>query len=510
MSGQNNLNETLEKFRSAIALSEVYEFSLTPLDHLEIPLYCIGLWTEEAIYYDGFGYGASDTLARVSAWGEILENYYAGRAVRNMPRIVASYAELIAQNRNPIDPAALCLDAGCDYSSEQERYWVEVNNLSGKNNGKTVVPLESVAIHPAHAREISPEKLLFRPVTNGLGAGATLAQAIVHGALEIVQRDGNSVTYRALDVGCRIKLDTIKSDETRGLLRHLDECGLEIIPKLAGVVGDIPVIYVVGYDRDLRRAEFPMQLSACGEAAHPDREVALAKALREFVSSRARKHFMHGTLDKMARVAPAEYVDKQLSGNADWEESRALRTVLEWATATHEQIFRRIEKPILETRTTIKFSDVPTADFARNDSEAILTFLQKQFHRLGTEILYANLNFDGPTNVFVVHTIVPQMEVETMSYGRIGRRNFERLLERQKTDERIGKLVGYGADSRPETALPIHLTEKDRLKFPNAWLDTAAVARQVGDFYALYREPESFAVGRILRNLVLCNLISCK
>jgi ribosomal protein S12 methylthiotransferase accessory factor len=209
---------------------------------------------------------------------------------------------------------------------------------------------------------------------------------------------------------------------------------------------------------------------------------------------------MHGPLDRLERVAPSEYVEKQLTGNADWEESRALKAVFEWATSTHDEIYRRIEKPILETRTTIKFSDIPTTDFAPNDWDAVLAHLQKKFRQLETEILYANLSVDSVPGVHVVHTIVPGMEGETMSYGRIGRRNFEKLLERQKTDERIGKLVGYGDDSPPETAQLIHLTKADKLKFPKAWLDLAAVARQVGDFYALYREPESFAVGRILRH----------
>jgi ribosomal protein S12 methylthiotransferase accessory factor len=240
-----------------------------------------------------------------------------------------------------------------------------------------------------------------------------------------------------------------------------------------------------------------MQISACGEAAHPDREVALAKALREYVSGRARKHFMHGKLEKLARVAPAAYVEKMTAGNADWEESRALQTVLQWATATHEEIFRRIEKPILETRSTIKFSDLPTAEFADGDWDAVLAHLQRKFAELDTEILYADILENAPQGVHVVRVVVPGMEGETMSYGRIGRRNLERLLERQKTDERIRKLGG--AEEKPASALPIHLTESDVARFPDAWLDPQAIAEQVGEFYALYREPESFAVGRILR-----------
>ncbi len=101
--------------------------------------------------------------------------------------------------------------------------------------------------------------------------------------------------------------------------------------------------------------------------------------------------------------------------------------------------------------------------------------------------------------VRVVRTVVPGMEGETMSYGCIGRRNLEKLLERQRNDERIGKFVGCGDDKKPTSALPIHLPQSDAAEFPDAWLDPQAIAEQVGQFYALYREPESFAVGRILR-----------
>ncbi|MDQ2746691.1 MAG: YcaO-like family protein [Acidobacteriota bacterium] len=495
----DKLLETLEKFRGAIPVRELYEFSTTALDRLGIPLYCVAAWTDANVYYDGFGYGAGENGAKIGAWGEIMESYFADDFMRSAPRTKASYNELKAAQRNAVEPPKLCLNAGCDYAPDREIVWLEINNLSGAGDGKTLVPLESVAVYPAHAAEIAADKLLFRPITNGLGAGASLAQAVAHGALEIVQRDGNCVTFRAMDIGQQIELDVVKSAETRELLALFDAENIEIIAKLAGIVADIPVIYVVGYDRDLSRAEFSMQISACGEAAHPDREIALNKALREYVSGRARKHFMHGTLDKLARVAPAEYVRKMSAEDVGAQETRALEAVIEWATATNEEVFAKIERPILETRSTIKFSDLPTNEFAEGDWEAILAHLQIKFAALGTEILYADFSANAPEGIFVARAVVPGMEGETMSYGRIGRRNLERLLERQRTDERIGKLVGFGADEKPAFAVPIHLCEADADDFPGAWLDPQAVAAQVGEFYALYREPESFAVGRALR-----------
>ncbi len=492
------LKAPLEKFRRAVPTTRVYEFPTTALDHLGVPLYCVAVWTDDAIYYDGFGYGAGETGAKTGAWGEVLESFYAVETLGKTERVFASYNELKAQNQNAIEPPTLCLDAGGDYSPDKRIQWVAVADLRG---GDTLVPIESVAVYPAQVPEIADGEWLYRPITNGLGAGASLAQAIAHGALETVQRDGNCVTFRALDLGQRIELDAVKNPETLELLELLERENIEIIPKLAGIVADIPVIYVVGYDRDLSQVEFSMTVSACGEAAHPDREIALNKALREYVSGRARKHFMHGTLDKLARVAPAEYVRAMTSEPAPQQESRALAAVLDWATAAHEEIFRRIEKPILETRSVVKFSELPTVEFASGDWDAILAHLQKQFaEQLDTEILYADFSQNAPEGIFVARAVVPRMEGETMSYGRIGRRNLERLLERQAADESIEKMVGFGDDAPPSQALKIHLNEADAARYPNAWLDPEAVARQVGEFYALYREPESFAVGRVLRD----------
>ena len=62
--------------------------------------------------------------------------------------------------------------------------------------------------------------------------------------------------------------------------------------------------------REPAAAPHPLSLGACGEAVHPDREVALGKALREFAASRVRKAFYHGPFDLAARVAPPRYLER--------------------------------------------------------------------------------------------------------------------------------------------------------------------------------------------------------
>jgi ribosomal protein S12 methylthiotransferase accessory factor len=99
------------------------------------------------------------------------------------------------------------------------------------------------------------------------------------------------------------------------------------------------------------------------------------------------------------------------------------------------------------------------------------------------QILFVDFSPQSACNVHVVKAIVPGLEVETMSYHRIGERGVRKLLERGS------KLAGLGAP--PPGAAPVRLPAgaAERLGGP-AWLDIAAIDRIVGRLYPLYREPE--------------------
>ncbi len=230
----------------------------------------------------------------------------------------------------------------------------------------------------------------------------------------------------------------------------------------------------------MSQSPFHLSLSACGEAAHPDREIALSKALREFVSSRARKRFMHGSLADMQRVAPEKYSSRVLSDELGNDESRALQSVLAWARMNREEFFETIKNPLFETRSSIKFSDLPTIEKAAIDDAAkLLNLLAARLKTENLEIFYAD--FTPPNSDFaVVKAIVSGLEVETMSYNRIGRRNLERLLERGRRESKFANLVGVG--DMPDDALQIHLSKKDEQEIGGkAWLNPAEIERTVGN-----------------------------
>jgi ribosomal protein S12 methylthiotransferase accessory factor len=86
-----------------------------------------------------------------------------------------------------------------------------------------------------------------------------------------------------------------------------------------------------------------------------------------------------------------------------------------------------------------------------------------------------------------VKVIVPGLEVETMSYARIGERNTRKLLERD-----LG-LVGFGPAT--DGRRPIRLTEEAVAHLGGQpWFDVDRAAQLVGPLYPLYREPEAHHV----------------
>lgn len=241
-------------------------------------------------------------------------------------------------------------------------------------------------------------------------------------------------------------------------------------------------LYVVGADRDEEGGD-PLMAAACGEAAHPDREVALRKALLEFAAARARLAFTHGPLGPVRAVAPPRYLDAYVRRHSlAGEEDRALWAMMAWCALPNGATRGALAGSVLAAREWVPFASLPTVAAPPAGRAALARLVVERLAAAGLDVLYADLSPAGAPEVRVVKAIVPGLEVETMSYYRIGPRNLRRLLARG-TD-----LVGIGAP--PPGARPVLLTDTDRERLGGpAWLDPAAVDRAVGPLYVLYREP---------------------
>lgn len=469
-------------YRAALPPGELLDFPLTALDRLGVATWSVTFWPERLPNAGGHGYGTTDAEALTSAYGELSEVVHTSAATRRLPRRRATYHELLAAvgPRGVVDPVTLCLEAGSDYSPDRTLEWVPISRWG--TDESVLIPIEFVAFQGADIGAPPPDGWLITPITNGLGAGPTLEHALGHGLLELLQRDGNSVNFRALAGDTVVSLDGVTDPETRALLARLDAEGVEVLVKPAATDFGLANLYVVGADRD-PDAGNPLMAAACGEAAHPDREVALRKALLEFAAARVRLAFTHGPLDAVERAAPAHYLEvytrrHSLAG----EEERALRAMIEWTALPNGAIRAALADTVLAARTAIPFTDLPTVSAPPADRAALTALVVERLTATGFDILYADCSPPGSPEVRVIKAIVPGLEVETMSYGRIGARNLRRLLERGSD------IAGLGTP--PPGALPIRLAEADRAAFEGAaWLDPAAIERHVGPLYVLYREP---------------------
>jgi thiazole/oxazole-forming peptide maturase SagD family component len=468
-------------YKSALPTEPVYEIPLTSLDYLSVPVWSLAQWLPGGMS-TGTGYGATDGLARVGAYGEITEETFVNLYLTQMPRRRASYRQLQAEGVACLDPLRDRLPAGTAYTPDTELVWTQAHTYPA--NEIIWVPIETAATWPGDWHGQDQHEWLYTPITNGMGAGESLERALSHGLLELLQRDGNAINYRALDQGVRIELDDVQDPATRELLRQYDEAGLEIQVKLASTDFGITSLYVVGYERDINRVPHPLMLTGCGEAAHPDREVALAKALREYASSRVRKRFEHGDMAWLETVAPGYLAkvrhDPPVLAN---QEPRAAEAMRQWLELSPKELFGRLQNSVFSVQRTVKFSELPTVPFNSIATPAdLLRVVHERLAAAGLSIYY--VEFTNPASpVRTLKAIVPELEVETMTYDRIGRRNLTKLLARQSP------LVGLGTPPPGAQRVPLPTADEVTLGGP-AWFNTQLAREQVGELYALYREPE--------------------
>ncbi len=466
-------------------------FALGPLDRTGVSCWNAVFLNRDGTRWHGVaphgvGYGVDDAGAIIGTTGELAEAVHSATEIHRTQRRTATYAALRDQlgPRAVSDPLALCLPAGSPVDHDTTLEWVPARRWP---SGDTVwMPIDIAA---CSVGDLSPGYVPFTtPITNGLGAGPTLEFAIGHGLCELLQRDGNGIGFRAMDRGIALDFgegggDGPTDPRTRVLLDKLRTLGIDVIPKFAGTEFGTANVYCVGAEQDGVEAAFPIMVTAAGEAASLDREHALRKAVFEFAAARMRKVFSHAPLAAIEHVAPPGYLDRfrayhTLAG----EESRALKEMVAWLSLDQTSLKGLLADTVLSRRTTHAFDALPTWD-GPLAGEGLVQELARRFAAAGMEILYFDWSPPHAPGVHVVKAFVPGLEVETMSYHRIGARGVRKLLERGSP------LAGLG--DPPPGAAPVRLPADEAATFPAPpWLDVAEVDRIVGRLYPLYREPE--------------------
>lgn len=473
------------RYQAALPAGRFFHFPITALDHTGVPA-----WSNVFLpgpLGGGDGYGLTDAEAEVGALGELHERLQSLWVVPTLPRERATYKDLAATygERQVVDPVTLGLPAGSSYTRDLPRLWVTMKRYP---DGHAWVPLEAAASSPAELPDGYVP--LFLPVSNGLGAGLDVTRALCHSVLELLQRDGNSVSYRALDRGRVVDVSAGLPEEVLSILQRLQDAGLSVNIKLAATDFGLVNLYVNGYGPEGDAPQ--IKLTAGGEACDLDRTAALRKALLEFAFSRTRLAFSHGPLRAAAKVAPAGYLDAhRVHFREGGEETRALKAMLRWLDLPPGGLKAELA-PIYAERERIPWEGLPSRPELAGATPGVR--LETVAERLaGFDILYQELATPRARahGVVVVKAVVPGLEVETASYGRVGERNLRRLLAWESP------LVGLGA--APPGAGHVHLSEAAAADLGgSAWLDLAGLEAQVGNLYPLYREPSRHAASYVL------------
>jgi ribosomal protein S12 methylthiotransferase accessory factor len=210
--------------------------------------------------------------------------------------------------------------------------------------------------------------------------------------------------------------------------------------------------------------------------------MSLTKALLEYANSRSRKAFCFGDREGTRQVAPSGYWD--YLGEVGPGEPRAQAAMSAWRDLGTDKL-RTLTAP--DESATVPYAEI-TGQSAPEDQAQLRDHLFDALSNGAIEhdVLVARTEVDG---VVAAKVVVTGLEVETLSYGRIGELGVRDALageldlvrvQPEPTDTHIHRVV-----LTPEA--------EERLGGP-AWYSYDVAAKLVGPLYPLYREPPRHSV----------------
>lgn len=378
--------KTIENHENKAKIAGITRITeITDLDRVGLPVFSAIRPTAEdgAISIYG-GKGISKDHAKASALMEGFERYSAEKRESD-ETIIADLNEISKKGRY-IEPRSLNLPKKYEKEdiSKIPIEWSISHDLISDND--YYVPTNAI-YHPYIPKENAQS--LFKSNTNGLASGNNLEESILHGILEVIERDAWSIFELTHKNYSQINLDTIENDIINDALLKFENEGIKI--KLMDFTADIdiPTIAASADDTVLKDPG----LLTLGMGSHLNPEVAVLRALTEVAQSRATQ--IHGSREDTVRA--------DFAREAGYERMKRI----------NKYYFKQEENQINLSDIEDKSTSFITQDIDIVKEELIAHDISK--------ILYTDLT-RPEIDVSVVRVVIPEMELYSIDPERAGYR----------------------------------------------------------------------------------------
>jgi ribosomal protein S12 methylthiotransferase accessory factor len=390
---ERSLDQTVRLAEAQLDLVGVSRIAeISGLDVLGLPVYnSIRPLADAANLTVTCGKGLSDQAALASAMMEAIERHSGERADRC--GVYGTRAEVQALAR-VLHPTRLVLDRKHDWSESSRLEWWPCRDLV--RGDIVLVPAAAV---------FTPYKLppkLIGGFSDGLAAGNSLTEAVLHGLYELIERDSTSLG-EASRTGLRIRPDSLP-DEVQPLLEVLTSHGIEYLVMCFESEFTVPTFFVY---LDDHRARDPWLING-GAGCHLDPAVAVLRAFTEAIQSRA--SVVSGGREDLARMAMTR--SEYPAATAMLDHWRALP------------------------------ADTALADFPDLSTDSTAGDLRRVLRLLtdgGCPAVLATALTRAPMPFAVCRAVVPGMEFHREEPGRLGQRLLTRMLAVRESGRESGR-----------------------------------------------------------------------
>ena len=377
----------LPRLMRSVPITRVSE--LTPLDLLDVPVFAAVTPLARDLTTHA-GKGASPLEARLSAVMEAVERVSAEGVAPE--RVVRSCYSALPETER-LDPRSCDLPDATSFREDREFSFVVGRELLSRR--PQFVPLDLVISPPE-------EGILSHVDTNGLAAGNTHLEAVVHAICEVIERDALSQFEFCAefdDDASRASFRAVHPQSLPGWSKpwqdRIRQAGMQLRVHQLRSDLRVPTLQAILYDPRFSVDGAEALATFPGFGSHPNAEVALRRCLSE--AFQARTAYLQGARDSFNVVNPSR------TGAA-----------------------RRLRLRLLTAAPELDFSQLPS--FESSDLLVDLEFLLTSLADVGLDRVVA-VDLTRPDfGVPVVRVRVPGLQCFVVNQRRIGWRCWRLLV----------------------------------------------------------------------------------